>query len=85
MAAQPEPAPLEPLPASLSSALGKLVFLAVRERGTTTVVELRDLLDVPQLRLYPTLDALASAGLVELDGETVRPAERRVTGPLAAD
>lgn len=75
MATHAPPAPLEPLPPSLSSALGKLVYLAIRQRRETTVVELRDALDVPQLTLYPTLDALAAAELVEREGEAVRLAD----------
>ena len=77
MAPDRRTAPLDPVPEALSSALGKLVYLAVRQRGEATVVELRDALDVPQLRLYPTLDALAERGLLEREGEVVRLAERR--------
>lgn len=85
MATRPHPLPLEPLPSSLSSALGKLVYLAVRGCGEMTVVELRDLLDVPQLRLYPTIEALADAGHVELDGETVRPVQGTQADRLPVD
>lgn len=63
--------PSEPLPESLGAPLEKLVYLYVRERGEASVYDLRDALDVPQLRLYPTITALARRGLVERRGDDV--------------
>lgn len=68
--------PPDPLPDALSAPLEKLVYLFVREQGHATVYDLRDALDVPQLRLYPTLDAMAKRGLVECHGDDVWLPER---------
>ncbi len=65
------PRPPDPLPESLSTPLGKLVYLYVRERGRASVYDLRDALGVPQLSLYPTLEGLADRGLVERRGDDV--------------
>lgn len=66
------PPPPEPLPRELAAPLEKLVFLYVREHGEATVRGLRDALGVPQLRLYPTIDALAERNLIERRGDAVR-------------
>jgi len=75
------PEPGDTLPSGLASPLEKLVYLYVRERDGATVYDLRDALDVPQLRLYPTLATLAKRGLVERQGDAVWLPDR---GPSAA-
>jgi hypothetical protein len=65
------PTRLDPLPQELAAPLEKLVYLYVREWGGATVTGLRDALDVPQLRLYPTIDGLAERDLIERRGDDV--------------
>ena len=69
------PTTTRPLPEELSGPLEKLVYLYVRERGRASIYDLRDTLDVPQLRLYPTLESLAERDLVVHRGDEVRLAE----------
>jgi len=56
------------LPAELSPT-GKLVYLYLSERGSTSVEDLKEALSVPQIRLYPTLKSLERQQLVERVGD----------------
>lgn len=76
--------PAAPLPGELAAPLEKLVYLYVRESDGASVYDLRDGLGVPQLRLYPTIEALARRELVERDGDDVRPADLAVRAPGAS-
>lgn len=60
-------APGRPLPADLSLT-GKLIYLYLLERGRATARELKQALDVPQIRLYPALEALERDDLIERAG-----------------
>jgi predicted transcriptional regulator len=71
------PTPPDPLPDELGGPLEKLVYLYVRERGGASIYDLRDALDVPQLKLYPTLETLAERDLVEHRGDEVSLPEPR--------
>lgn len=77
------PVPPNELPDELASPLEKLVYLYVRERGGSTVPALRDALNVPQLRLYPTIDVLAERELIERRGDDVWLPERGSVGELS--
>jgi len=56
------------LPAGLSPT-GKLVYLYLAERGSATVSDLKTALGVPQIRLYPAIDALERKNLLERAGD----------------
>ena len=56
------------LPTELSPT-GKLVYLYLVERGSATADDLKAALGVPQIRLYPALEALERADLVDRSGE----------------
>jgi len=56
------------LPADLSPT-GKLVYLYLAERGSATASDLKTALGVPQIRLYPALDALERQDLLERVGD----------------
>jgi hypothetical protein len=59
------------LPDELTSAEAKLVYLFVSVRGTTTVDELGDALDLPKLTLLSILQTLAGNDFVARDGDVV--------------
>lgn len=56
------------LPRELSPT-GKLVYLYLAVRGSATVDDLKTALGVPQIRLYPALEALERKDLLERTGE----------------
>ena len=56
------------LPAELSPT-GKLVYLYLAERGSATATDLKKALGVPQIRLYPAIDALEREELLERAGD----------------
>ena len=59
------------VPDELSSAEAKLVYLFLLVRGTATVDELGDALDLPKLSLFSILQTLGKRDLVVRDGDTV--------------
>ena len=58
------------LPSTIRSPAAKLVYLYLDSAGPTTISELSAALEMRKLSLYSVLDALASKGLVDNDGET---------------
>ena len=56
------------LPTDLSPT-GKLVYLYLTERGSATAEELKAALGVPQIRLYPALEALERQDLIDRAGD----------------
>lgn len=56
------------VPATLSPT-GKLVYVFLAAHGRATAEDLKSALGVPQIRLYPVLDALERHGLVRRTGE----------------
>ena len=56
------------LPADLSPT-GKLVYLYLVERGAATVEDLKRALEIPQIRLYPTLECLERRELIDRTGD----------------
>jgi predicted transcriptional regulator len=58
------------LPSAISSPAAKLVYFYLDSAGPTRISELAAALDMRKLSLYSVLDALASEGLVDNDGET---------------
>lgn len=56
------------LPVELSPT-GKLVYLYLAERGDATAEDLKEALGMPQIRLYPALDALERKDLLSRRGE----------------
>lgn len=56
------------LPAALSPT-GKLVYLFLADHGSASAEDLKSALGVPQLRLYPALDALERHDLVRRSGD----------------
>lgn len=60
----------------ISSPSGKLVYLYLQTRGEATVDELKEALDISQLKLYPILRTLVERELIEHRNETYRPAGR---------
>ncbi len=60
----------------ITSPCGKLVYLYLQTRGEATVEELKDALDISQLKLYPILRTLAERDLIEHRNDTYRPATR---------
>ena len=66
---KPRPVPSRRrLPRELS-ATGKLVYLYLTERGSASAEDLKSALGVPQIRLYPALEALERQGLVDRSGD----------------
>ena len=59
------------VPDDLTSSEAKLVYLFLLVRGTTTVDELGDALDLPKLTLFSILQTLRNRDLVVRDGDTV--------------
>jgi DNA-binding MarR family transcriptional regulator len=55
------------VPSDLSPT-GKLIYLYLVQQGRTTAEELKGALDIPQIRLYPTLEALERQELIERAG-----------------
>lgn len=71
----PQPPLEEPLvPPDLDSSRSKLSYLYLRASGGARMTELRDVLGVPLLGLYPTVSELIEAGHVErTDDGLLRP------------
>jgi hypothetical protein len=61
--------PIDDLPTALESTGSKLVYLYLDLTGDATIDELESTLGMRKLALYPVLDTLSAAGLVERDGE----------------
>ncbi|WP_331232329.1 TrmB family transcriptional regulator [Natronorarus salvus] len=60
---------IDDLPTELESSGSKLVYLYLDLTGDATINELEATLGMRKLALYPVLDTLSAAGLVERDGE----------------
>ena len=61
------PAPVS-LPSNLTTSHEKLVYLYLRFERRADVREISRSLDLPQIRLYPVLESLVTAGHVERAG-----------------
>ena len=58
------------IPDQLDSTSSKLVYLYLSTVGDATIDDLQTALDLPQLTLFPVLQTLERADLVECDGLT---------------
>ncbi len=63
-------ATIDELPSELDSTGSKLVYLYLSASGDATIDDLESTLKMKKLALYPVLDTLSAAGLVEREGET---------------
>ncbi|WP_396613743.1 helix-turn-helix domain-containing protein (plasmid) [Haloferax sp. S1W] len=60
---------VEPIPDALSSSQTKLVYLYLSVQRAGTVDELRKMLGMKTITLYPVLEHLVDLGLVQRDDE----------------
>lgn len=58
------------IPTDVTTPHSKLVYLCLSTVRSTTVASLSEATRIPQIRLYPVLDALVDRGHVDSDGST---------------